>query len=63
MSPELPRYGVPGTTGKARLFREKVEELEMELWRQAGRPEGGPVQFRAVARDQLKRALEGEGVD
>lgn len=27
---------------KARLFREKVEELELELWRQAGKPEGGP---------------------
>ncbi|MGZ3486259.1 MAG: ATP-binding protein, partial [Isosphaeraceae bacterium] len=46
---------------KARLFREKVEEIEMESWRQAGCPEGGPVQFRAVACDQLKQALEGEG--
>ncbi len=45
---------------KARLFREKVEELEMELWRRAGRPEGGPVQFRAMAREQLSRALRGE---
>ena len=47
----------------ARLFREKVEDLEMELWKRAGRPEGGPVQFRVMARDQLNRALEGEGVD
>ena len=45
----------------ARLFREKVEELEMELWKRAGRPEGGPVQFRAVAREQLSRALRGRG--
>lgn len=44
-----------------RLFREKVEELEMELWKRAGRPEGGPVQFRATAREQLRRALRGEG--
>ena len=42
---------------KARLFREAVEGIEMELWKQAGRPEGGPVQFRAMARDQLNRSL------
>ena len=42
----------------ARLFREKVEELEMELWKRAGRPEGGPVQFREMAREQLRRALD-----
>lgn len=45
---------------KARLFREKVEELELDLWRQAGKPEGGPVQFRLIAQQQLKRALNGE---
>jgi len=45
---------------KARLFREKVEELEMQLWKQAGRPEGGPVQFRKLAQDQLTLALGGE---
>jgi hypothetical protein len=45
---------------KARLFREAVEGIEMELWKQAGRPEGGPVQFRAMAREQLSRALRGE---
>jgi hypothetical protein len=44
---------------RARLIHEKVEELEMEMWKQAGRPEGGPVQFRATARDQLMRALQG----
>jgi hypothetical protein len=42
---------------ETRLFREKVEILEVELWKQAGRPEGGPVQFRLMAQDQLKRAL------
>lgn len=45
---------------KARLFREKAEELELELWRQAGKPEGGPVQFRLLAQQQLKQALDGE---
>lgn len=47
-------------TRKARLFREKVEELEVELWKQAGKPEGGPVQFRLIAQQQLKQALDGE---
>ncbi len=46
---------------KARLFREKVEELELELWKQAKRPEGGPIQFRLLAQEQLKQALSGEG--
>jgi len=45
---------------KARLFREKVEELELQLWKQAGKPEGGPVQFRLLAQEQLKQALNGE---
>lgn len=54
-----------GTTEKedvrmARLYREKVEELELQLWRQAGKPEGGPVQFRLVAQEQLRQALGGE---
>jgi len=44
---------------KDRLFREKVEELELELWKQAGKPEGGPVQFRLRAQEQLKNALNG----
>jgi hypothetical protein len=42
---------------KARFFREKVEELEMELWKRAGCPEGGPVQFRQIAQEQLTQAL------
>ena len=42
---------------RSRIFREKVEELEFELWKQAGKPEGGPVQFRFVAQDRLRRAI------
>lgn len=45
---------------KARLFREKVEELELSLWKQAGKPEGSPVQFRHLAQEQLKQALNCE---
>lgn len=45
---------------KDRLFREKVEELERVLWKEAGKPEGGPVQFRFLAQRQLKQALDGE---
>jgi len=45
---------------KARLFREKVEKLELELWRQAGKPEGGPLQYHLIAQLQLKQALYGE---
>lgn len=48
---------------KARLFREKVEELELQLWRQAGKPEGGPVQFRLIAQQQWKQALNGKEGD
>lgn len=48
---------------KARLFREKVEELEIEIWRHAGKPEGGPVQFRLIAQQQLEQALNGEESD
>ena len=47
---------------KARLFREKVEELELELWKEAGKPEGGPVQFRHLAQEQLRQALDGKEV-
>ena len=48
---------------KARLFREKVEELELELWKHAGKPEGGPVQFRLIAQQRLMQALNGEEGD
>lgn len=46
---------------RARVFREKTEELAMELWKQKGRPEGGPTQFFTEARKQLSAALNGEG--
>ena len=48
---------------EARLFREKVEELEWELWKNAGKPEGGPVQFRHMAQQQLTQALNVEEGD
>ena len=44
---------------KARIFREKAEELAFRLWQGAGRPEGGPTQFLQEARDELRRRLEG----
>lgn len=43
---------------KARLFREKTEELAMDLWKQNGRPEGGPTQFLLMAREKLNQALQ-----
>lgn len=48
---------------KARLFREKSEEIAMELWKQRDRPEGGPMQFLLMAREQLNRAISGENPD
>ena len=42
----------------ARLFREKAEDLAMELWKKNGRPEGGPTQFLASARAQLAEVLQ-----
>jgi hypothetical protein len=48
---------------KARLFREKLEELELELWKKAGKPEGGPIQYRMIAQQQLKHALIGKEGD
>ncbi len=44
---------------QARLFREKAEELAMELWKQHGRPEGSPTQFLPMARAELMRATQG----
>jgi hypothetical protein len=41
-----------------RLFREQAEKLSATLWEQAGRPEGGPPQFLAVAREQLEQRLK-----
>ncbi len=42
---------------RARLFHEKVEQLAIALWEEAGQPAGGPAQFLAVARDQLTRRM------
>jgi hypothetical protein len=44
---------------RQRLIRESVEELANELWKQGGMPEGGPSQFRAMASDELRRAVNG----
>lgn len=46
---------------QARILREKAEELAMELWKQGGRPEGGPAQFFTEARNQLSAALNDNG--
>lgn len=43
---------------KVRLFREKVEEIEIELWKQAGCPAGGPIRFRHIAESRLRDALD-----
>jgi hypothetical protein len=43
-----------------RLFREQVEELEVQLWKEAGKPDGGPLQFRLTAQQQLREALGGD---
>lgn len=45
---------------RARLFREKTEELALELWNARNRPEGGPAQFMSEARSRLSQRLEGE---
>jgi len=42
---------------EARILREKAEELAMTLWKNSGRPEGGPAQFFEQARAQLRAAL------
>ncbi|MFM8477755.1 MAG: DUF2934 domain-containing protein, partial [Planctomycetaceae bacterium] len=46
---------------EARLFEESVEMLALQLWEQAGKPEGGTTQFRDVARRQLMIELQGRG--
>ncbi len=45
---------------RARILREKAEELAMTLWQQRGRPEGGLAQFFNEARDRLNTAVLGE---
>jgi len=42
---------------KARIFREKAEELAKALWEKKGRPEGGFAQFLPLAREQLRAAM------
>ena len=44
----------------ARLFHEKVKELELVLWQEANKPEGGPIQFRQQATTQIQDALNPE---
>lgn len=44
---------------KARIFREKAEQLAMTLWKNGGRPQGGPIRFFDQALAQL-RAATGE---
>lgn len=43
---------------RARLFREKSEELALEMWKTNGRPAGGPMVFQREAERQLKSVLE-----
>lgn len=45
-------------TRKARLFKERVQQLAEDLWEQAGQPAGGSAQFMAVADEQLRKAME-----
>lgn len=43
---------------QARLLREKVEDLAIEIWKQNGRPDGGHGQFLPEAGKELRNALE-----
>jgi hypothetical protein len=43
---------------RARLLGEKIEQVAMDLWNQARRPDGGPSQFLRTAREELIRRLE-----
>lgn len=45
---------------KARQFREKVEEIAMQLWIEAGKPIGGPESFRISAEQQLQEEFNWE---
>lgn len=46
---------------KARLFRERAEDLAVEIWKEKGRPEGEPMQCYPEAKEQLSQALGGGG--
>ena len=48
---------------EARLFAESIEMLALQLWEQAGKPEGGTTQFRDIARHQLMHELQGRETD
>jgi hypothetical protein len=41
-----------------RILNEKADELARAIWAQRGSPSGGPTQFLAEARDQLRATLE-----
>ena len=45
---------------KARIFREKTEELAKTIWMNSGCPEGGHMQFINQASEQLKQAVTGK---
>ena len=45
---------------QARILREKAEELAMTIWKNSGRPEGGPTHFINQALEQLKAAVTGK---
>ncbi|MGA2173126.1 MAG: hypothetical protein ABSG82_09010 [Sedimentisphaerales bacterium] len=45
---------------KARIFREKAEELAKTIWMNSGCPEGGHMQFINQASEQLKHAVTGK---
>ncbi len=42
---------------RARLFREKTEELAAGLWKEKGRPLGGPMQFLDEAHEHLSKVI------
>lgn len=45
---------------RERLFREKTEELALELWKQNGSPVGGPMQFLHAAQHELGKRTQSE---
>lgn len=58
---DLPGLGAEEKEGdrRKRLFQEQVDKLALDLWEQAGRPQGGHTQFLALAREQLTDILNG----
>lgn len=43
---------------RERLFKEKAEDLAIEIWKENGRPDGGPMQFFPLAQEQLRRGMQ-----